>query len=74
MVTVEVRAILSVEQVSALHRVLDRQLKAIQYIEEREKQNLAPQIKQGKQAIEQFLPALERAMRLAKATEDVQDS
>lgn len=72
--TVEVRTTLSVEQISALHRVLNRHLKAIQYIEEREKQNIAPQIKQGKRAIERFLPALEAAMRIAKANDDVQIS
>jgi len=68
MVRVEVRAILSVEQASALHRVLDRQLEAIQYIEKREKQALPPEIKQGKEAIAQFLPALEEAMQLAEAS------
>jgi len=68
MVRVEVRAILSVEQASALHRVLDRQPEAIQYIEKREAQSLPPGIKQGKEAIAQFLPALEEAMRLAEAS------
>jgi len=67
MVTVEVRAILSVEQASALHRVLDRQLEAIQYIAKREAQNLPPEIKREKEAIAQFLPALEEAMQLADA-------
>ena len=67
MVTVEVRVILSVEQASALHRVLDRQLEAIQYIEKREAQNLPPEIKREKEAIAQFLPALEGAMQLADA-------
>ncbi len=67
MVTVEVRAMLSVEQASALHRVLDRQLEAIEYIEKREAQNLPPEIKREKEAIAQFLPALEGAMQLADA-------
>ena len=67
MVTVEVRAILTVEQASALHRILDRQLEAIQYIEKREAQNMPPEIKREREAIAQFLPVLEAAMQLADA-------
>ena len=53
------------EQASALHRVLDRQLEAIQYIEKREAQDIPPEVKREKEAIARFLPALEGAMQLA---------
>ncbi|MFY9658106.1 MAG: hypothetical protein WAK01_16255 [Methylocystis sp.] len=62
MALVEVRAILSTTQASALQRVLDRHFEAIQYVEKTGAPNLAQEIEREKEAIAQFSEALDLAM------------
>ena len=62
MALVEVRAILSTTQASALQRVLDRHFEAIQYVEKVGAPNFAQEIEREKEAIAQFSEALDLAM------------
>ena len=67
MALVEVRAILSTTQASALQRVLDRHFEAIQYVEKTGAPDLAQEIEWEKEAIAQLSEALELAMHCVLA-------
>ena len=62
MALVEVRAVLSTAQASALQRVLDRHFEAIQYVETVGAPSLAQEIEREKEAIAQFSEALDLAL------------
>ena len=62
MALIEVRAVLSTTQASALQRVLDRHFEAIQYVEKAGASSLAQEIEREKEAIAQFSQALDLAM------------